>query len=114
MFKYFYTTLNDIKIARSATIFLLILFQNMQIFNARSETQSLFKISFLKNPFLIISIVIVTLIHIVASYNPLFDRFLKIDPLDLSELALIIPISLLIIIVIEVEKLIRRKMSKPL
>ena len=38
-------------------IFLLILFQNMQIFNARSETQSLFKIGFLKNPFLIISFV---------------------------------------------------------
>lgn len=114
VFKYFYTTLNDIKIARSATIFLLILFQNMQIFNARSETQSLFKIGFLKNPFLIISIIIVTLIHIVASYNPLFDRFLKIDPLGWSELSLIIPISLLIIIVIEVEKLIRRKMSKPL
>ena len=82
--------------------------------SSNPRTQSLFKISFLKNPFLIISIVIVTLIHIVASYNPLFDKFLKIDPLDWSELALIIPISLLIIIVIEVEKLIRRKMSKPL
>ena len=112
VFKYFYETTMDVKIARSATIFLLILFQNMQIFNARSETQSLFKISFFKNPFLFVSIAIVTLIHIVASYNSVFDKFLKIDPLGWEELAIILPLSLTIIVVIEMEKFIRNKLHR--
>lgn len=112
VFKYFYETTMDVKIARSATIFLLILFQNMQIFNARSETQSLFKISFFKNPFLFVSIAIVTLIHIVASYNSVFDKFLRIDPLGWEELAIILPLSLTIIVVIEMEKFIRNKLHR--
>lgn len=109
VFKYFLDTTGNIKLARSVTIFLMILFQNMQIFNARSESLSLFKQSFFKNPFLFISITIVTLIHIVASYIPSFDTFLKIEPLGWNELKIIIPIALLIIIVMELEKLIRRK-----
>ena len=109
VFKYFLDTTGNVKLARSVTIFLMILFQNMQIFNARSESLSLFKQSFFKNPFLFISITIVTLIHIVASYIPSFDTFLKIEPLGWNELKIIIPIALLIIIVMELEKLIRRK-----
>jgi len=107
-YKYILDTTGDLKMARSVTIFLMILFQNMQIFNARSETQSLFKQSFFKNPFLFISIGIVTLVHIVASYVPSFDNFLKIDPLGWRELALIIPTALLIIVVMECEKIIRK------
>ncbi len=111
-YKYILDTTGDLKMARSVTIFLMILFQNMQIFNARSETQSLFKQGFFKNPFLFISIGIVTLIHIVASYVPSFDAFLKIDPLGWEELALIIPIALLIIVVMECEKIIRKAIRK--
>ena len=112
VYKYFLETTNDIVMARSTTIFLMILFQNMQIFNARSETQSLFKQSFFKNPFLFISIGIVTLVHIIASYIPAFDLFLKIDPLSWKELSIILPIALLIIVVMEFEKIIRKFLKK--
>lgn len=108
VYKYILDTTGDLRMARSVTIFLLILFQNMQIFNARSETQSLFKQSFFRNPFLFISIGIVTLVHIVASYVPAFDIFLKIDPLGWKELGLIIPIAILIIVVMECEKIVRK------
>ena len=111
-YKYFLDTTSDIILARSATIFLLILFQNMQIFNARSETQSLFRQSFFKNPFLFISIGIVTLIHIIASYIPVFDKFLRIDPLGWKELAIIISIALLIIVAMETDKFIRKILKK--
>jgi len=109
VFSYILKITNDIKMSRSVALFLMILFQNMQIFNSRSETQSLFKQSFFKNPFLFISITIVTLIHIVASYLPAFDLFLRIDPLSYNELALIIPTALSIIVAMEIEKLIRKK-----
>lgn len=111
-YSFILNTTNDIKMARSVTVFLMILFQNMQIFNSRSETQSVFKQSFSKNPFLFISITIVTLTHVVASYVPVFDSFLKIDPLTYNELILIIPTSLLIIVVMEIEKLIRKHFTK--
>lgn len=110
-YKYFLDTTGDLVMARSTTIFLMILFQNMQIFNARSETQSLFKQSFFKNPFLFISIGIVTLVHIIASYVPAFDLFLKIDPLGWKELSIIVPIALLIIVVMELEKIVRKKLK---
>ncbi|HSQ98141.1 MAG TPA: HAD-IC family P-type ATPase [Rickettsiales bacterium] len=106
-FKLILNQTNDLVLARSATVFLMILFQNMQVFNCRSETQSIFKQGFFKNPFLFISITIVTLIHIIASYMPVFDKFLKIDPLGIKELSLIIPLSFLIIIIMEIEKKVR-------
>lgn len=113
-YKFILETTNDLIIARSATIFLMILFQNMQVFNSRSETQSIFRQGFFKNPFLFISIIIVTLIHIVASYVPVFDLFLKIDPLSFKELMVIIPTSLLIIAIMELEKMIRNSAKKRL
>ena len=92
----------------SATLFLMILFQNFQLFNARSETKSVFNKNFFSNPFLFISITIVTLIHIVASYMPIFDKFLNIDPLGLTEVAIDLPTSLLILAIMELQKILRR------
>lgn len=111
-FKFILEETNDLVMARSATVFLMVLFQNMQVFNCRSETQSILKQGFFKNPFLFISITIVTLIHIVASYLPMFDKFLQIDPLGFNELAFIIPMAFLIIVVMEIEKKIRNVFLK--
>jgi Ca2+-transporting ATPase len=102
----------DVILARSVVLFLMILFQNMQVFNARSETQSIFKQGFFKNQFLFISIIIVTLIHIIASYTPWFDQFLHIAPLGWEYLKVIIPVAFLIIVVMEIEKIIRNKFFK--
>ena len=99
---------NDVIMARSVTLFLMILFQNFQLFNARSETKSVFNKNFFNNPFLFISITIVTLIHIVASYMPVFDKFLNIDPLGWTELAIVLPTSFMILAVMELEKVLRR------
>ena len=48
-----YSMENDVIMARSATLFLMILFQNFQLFNARSETKSVFNKNFFNNPFLL-------------------------------------------------------------
>ena len=112
VYKHFFNVTQDLIMARSTTLFLMILFQNMQVFNSRSETQSLFRQGFFKNPFLFISIIVVTLIHIVASYVPAFDLFLKIDPLSWNELKIVLPIACLIIVVMEFEKLIRKTITK--
>jgi Ca2+-transporting ATPase len=109
-FRYFYNNTQDIILSRSVLLFLMILFQNIQVFNARSEVKSVFSNNFFTNPFLLISIFFVTTLHIVASYLPFFDSFLKIDPLTKSELIIVIPVSLLIIFFMEIEKFIRRKM----
>ena len=103
-----YSMENDVVMARSATLFLMILFQNFQLFNARSETKSVFNKNFFNNPFLFISITIVTLIHIVASYMPIFDKFLNIDPLGWIELAIVLPTSFMILAVMELQKVLRR------
>jgi Ca2+-transporting ATPase len=114
VFKYFYNSVlktapdNALILARSCCLFLLIMFQNIQVFNARSETKTLFN-RFWSNPFLLVSITFVTLLHIVASYLPFFDKFLKIDPLGKGELLIVLPTALLIILAMEIEKIIRKK-----
>ena len=107
VYKY-YLNNNSLKMSRSILLFLMILFQNFQVFNSRSESESLFKQNFSKNPFLFISISFVLLLHIVASYIGKFDNFLKINPLSWNELKVIIPVAFSIIIIMEIEKLIRK------
>ncbi|MDR0423385.1 MAG: HAD-IC family P-type ATPase [Rickettsiales bacterium] len=117
VFKYFYDTNlktnpdGALVMARSCCLFLLIMFQNIQVFNARSESKTLFN-RFFSNPFLLISIAFVTLLHVIASYLPFFDKFLEIDPLGKSELSIVLPTTLLIVIAMEAEKFIRKKFYK--
>ncbi|MDR3289806.1 MAG: HAD-IC family P-type ATPase [Rickettsiales bacterium] len=111
VFKYFYDTTQDVVMARSCLLFVMIMFQNIQTFNARSENNSAFG-RFFSNPFLLIAVGFVTLLHVVASYMPFFDLFLKIDPLGIEELKVVLSVALSIIIVMELEKVIRKIFCK--
>jgi len=106
-YKHILDVTGNVEIARSAEMFLIILFENIQVFNSRSETISIFRQNPFGNKFLFISIITVTLLHTIASYSSFFDEFLKMEPLGWAEFKVILPIAFSIIVIAELEKLVR-------
>ncbi len=108
----FYTLLSfgyDEEIARNITLLLMILFENIHIFNSRTETQSIFSINHAKNKFLWFSVIIAQGTHILAMHIPFMQSILSIQPVSLQMWGILLLIAVMLIVVLEVEKVIRAK-----
>ncbi|MDD3762901.1 MAG: HAD-IC family P-type ATPase [Nevskiales bacterium] len=66
--------------ARNALLLLMVLMQNVDAFNARSETRSAFAIPLRNNRLLVLGVVGALAIHVLALYAPLMQRVLRIEP----------------------------------
>lgn len=106
--------------ARNITLLLMVLFENVHVFNSRSENQSIFKIDHRKNKLLLISVVLTQCLHITSMYYiPSMQSLLKLEPISFSMWALLLCVALVLIAVMEAEKIIfkslrSQNMSKPL
>jgi Ca2+-transporting ATPase len=60
--------------ARNSTLLLMVLFENVNVFNSRSETRSAFRHNLLRNKLLLIGTLVAQLIHIGAMYTPVDKR----------------------------------------
>jgi magnesium-transporting ATPase (P-type) len=82
--------------ARNATLLLMVLFENVQAFNSRSETLSVFRHSPLRNRLLLFGTVAAQLIHVAAMFTPGVQQVLSVQPvspllwLELLALALVL------------------------
>ncbi len=74
----------SIEEARNGTMLLMVLFENIHVFNSRSETKSAFFHNPLRNPFLLIGTVSAQLIHIAAMYMPWISDVLQIQPVSIE------------------------------
>ncbi|MEA3352556.1 MAG: HAD-IC family P-type ATPase [Campylobacterota bacterium] len=90
--------------ARNITLLLMVLFENVHVFNSRTEKQSIFKINHLKNKFLLLSVIAAQLIHIVSMYIPFMQSLLDIQPVSLSMWLILFSIALILVAVMELEK----------
>jgi len=95
--------------ARNLTMLQLILFQNVLALNSRSENLSFFSQPFMGNPLLLGGVVIAQLIHIGAMYTPWLSDVLQIAPVTLQEWIILLGFALVLMIVLETEKAVRRK-----
>lgn len=115
MIVYYYTTrfllFSHIK-SSSILLMLFVFLQNMQVLNARSETKSVFKHSFKKNKKILVGIACAVGIHVLASYVPFMQKLLRVESLSFKELAIAFIIASSLILVSEIEKLIRNKQGK--
>ncbi|MCS6837495.1 MAG: HAD-IC family P-type ATPase [Bdellovibrionaceae bacterium] len=110
-FFYFYYLISIQKIphhlASNLILLLMVFCENLMVFNAKSETKSIFQVgNWMKNKFLIFSVFGAQLVHIGALYLPFFQKVLKTNPVDLSQYALLLCLSSLVIITQEINKLI--------
>ncbi len=98
--------------ARNLTLLLMVLFENVHVFNSRSENISIFRINHRKNLFLLISVIAAQTIHIVCLYSPFMQSLLGVEPVSFSMWLYLLGIAFILILVMETEKLIRGSITR--
>ena len=95
----------DIEQARNSTLLLMVLFENVHVFNCRSEERSVFFQNPLRNPLLIAGTVAAQLVHIGAMYVPGVNEVLRIHPVSLTHWFVLLGLACMVQIVMECQKL---------
>jgi Ca2+-transporting ATPase len=98
--------------ARTVAVTTMVFFQFFQAWNSRSESQSIFQISFFSNPWIVYGLMASILAQLAAIYLPALQWIFKTEPLTLLEWVKIAAISLTVILLVEVDKGLRRLKSK--
>ena len=94
--------------ARNQTLLLMVLFENVHVFNSRSETLSALRHNPLRNRLLLFGTLVAQAIHIGAMYTPGLNSILDIEPVSLTQWAALLGVALSILVVMELQKLFRR------
>jgi len=91
--------------ARNVTLLLMVLFENIHVFNSRSETLSVFLHNLLRNRILLFGTAIAQLIHIAAMYTPWISDVLRIQPVSFAEWFELLMMAFSVLLVMELHKL---------
>jgi len=97
--------------ARNGTLLLMVLFENVHVFNCRSEQRSVFRHSPLRNPILLIGTAVAQLVHIGAMYTPWLSDVLHIQPISPQHWLELLGLALSLLIVMEIHKAARKWFS---
>ncbi len=95
--------------ARGYIMVLMVFMQNMHVLNCRSEKNSVFKVSLKTNPLIVFSIVSAIVLQIIVSEVPLLSKFLQTSSVPVSHMIILFIISTVIILIMEVYKIIEKK-----
>ena len=91
--------------ARNLLLLLLVIFENVHVFNARSETRSVLQVPFAANPFLVFAAMSAQLLHIAAMYLPGLRDVLDVQPISLADWLMVAVVALSLLVVVELYKL---------
>ena len=98
--------------ARNSTLLLMVLFENVHVFNSRSERLSAFRHNPLRNPLLLFGTMAAQLIHIGAMYTPWIRDVLHIQPIGFDHWVTLLVFALSVLVVMEIHKhFLARKME---
>jgi len=95
----------DVESARNGTLLLMVLFENVHVFNSRSETLSTFRHNPMRNRLLLFGTLIAQLVHIGAMYTPGLSHVLGIQPVSPGNWLQLLMLALSILAVMELHKL---------
>lgn len=107
LFHYEYELTGSLTRAQTVTLTTVVLFQNFHVGNARSEFRSVFLLSPLRNPFLLIAAITATAIHALALYLPVTQFILRVEPIELEAWLRSVLVAFSVVIVVELHKWIR-------
>ena len=91
--------------ARNLLLLLMVLFENAQALNARSERRSVLTLSLGANPFLILAILGAQGLHIATLYLPGPDAVLGTAPVAFGDWLLVLAVAATLILAVELQKL---------
>lgn len=97
--------------ARTVAVTTMVMFQFFQAWNSRSETRSVFTINPLSNPFLFYSMIVAFLAQLAVIYLPQLQWIFRTEPLSLYEWLNISVVAFSVIIVVELDKFLRKKLK---
>ncbi len=95
--------------ARNMVLLLMVLLQNVHVFNCRSETDSTFRISLRRNVILIFGVIAAQGIHLMRMHLPFMQTILATGPVRFTQWLTILALALVILVVMEVFKWIKRQ-----
>lgn len=95
--------------ARNLLLLLIVLFENFQTFNSRSEFHSVFRQPLWSNPLLVFGVVGAQLLHIAAMYTPGLREVLQLSPVSATEWLCLLGVAALLFLVMEVQKFSERR-----
>lgn len=98
----------DLFEARNSVMLLMVLFENVHVFNSRSERRSVFQHHPWRNPFLFFGTLAAQLIHIGAMYTPVLSDMLHLQPVSLEHWLVLLSLALGLLVVMETHKALRR------
>ncbi len=93
--------------ARTIAVTTMVFFQFFHAWNSRSENISIFKISPISNPFLFYSMIAAFFAQLAFIYVPALQWVFRTEPITTQEWINIMIMSLSVILVVEIDKLIR-------
>lgn len=92
--------------ARNITLLLMVLFENVHVFNSRSERLSVFRQYFFGNKFLIFGMLGAQMIHIGSMYTPGIRNILEVEPVSFEQWYRLLGVALVLIVIDETYKFI--------
>lgn len=95
--------------ARNGTLLLMVLFENIHVFNCRSETRSALTHNPLRNPILLFGTAAAQLVHIGAMYTPWIKDVLGIQPVSFQHWLQLLTLALSVMVAMEVLKIVHRR-----
>ena len=108
LFQSFLATGYSIDESRNATLLLMVLFENIHVFNSRSETLSAFLHNPLRNKILLFGTLIAQVVHIGAMYTPWISDVLHIQPVSFDQWLELLLLAMTVLVAMELHKLLRR------
>lgn len=93
--------------ARNAALLLMVLFENVHVFNSRSETRLAIRHSGLRNPLLLGGTLLAQCIHILAMYTPGLSGVLGVEPVSFGFWLSLLGVAMSVLVVMELHKMIR-------
>jgi len=100
---------DSIEKARTVAVTTMVFFQFFQAWNSRSELQSVFRMNPMGNPFLFYSMLAAFFAQVAVIYTPALRWVFRTEPLGLTEWLNIGLVSSTVILVVEIDKMIRRR-----
>jgi magnesium-transporting ATPase (P-type) len=98
--------------ARNMVLLLMVLLQNLHVFNCRSENVSAFRVPIRKNVVLVFGVLAAQGIHLLAMNLPFMQRVLSVEPIDMKQWLLLLAMALPVLIVMEIYKLVKYLITK--
>lgn len=98
--------------ARTVAMTTIVLFQFAQVWNCRSESESVFRMGWARNPYLFYAMIAVFFAHLAAMYVPLLQRVFETEPLTGAEWLRVLPAAASALVVVELHKWVHRRRSQ--